>query len=77
MSMKVRQHKDVLRIDLPIEKPVPSKSGKTIVLASTHGLKKTGVRYKHLDIILVASAFVFSQPKPRRKSADSEADEAF
>jgi hypothetical protein len=66
MSIKVRQRGDVLKIYLPLEKPARSKSGKTTLVASTHGVKRTGVRYQGLEIVLVANAFVY----PSKKALD-------
>jgi len=52
-----------LKIELPLEKPKPSKSGKTMVVASTHGVKTTEVRYKGRNIVVVANAFIYPSEK--------------
>ena len=49
-----------LVIRLPLQKPGPSKSsGKSLVIASTHGVLMTGARYRGKTIALVANAFVY------------------
>jgi hypothetical protein len=63
MALKVQQNGDVLKIELPLEKPKPSKSGKTMVVASTHGVKTTEVRYKGRKIVVVANAFIYPSEK--------------
>jgi hypothetical protein len=68
MALKVKQEGNVLKIELPLEKPVQSKSGKTTLVASTHGVITTSVRYKGRNIALVANAFVY----PKNKVSDSE-----
>jgi len=68
MALKVKQDGNILKIELPLEKPIRSKSGKTTLVASTHGVITTPVRYKGRNIALVANAFVY----PKRKVSDSE-----
>jgi hypothetical protein len=49
-----------LIIRLPLQKPVPSKaSGKTLVIASTHGVVTTAARHRGRPIVVVANAFVY------------------
>ena len=40
MALTVKRKGDVLRIELSLEKPQLSKSGKTMLVASSHGVKK-------------------------------------
>lgn len=54
--MKVRIEKDTLFIELPIE-TYTSTSGKSLVVASTHGNKQTGVQYKGKGIVLGVNAY--------------------
>lgn len=63
MALKVKQDGDVLKIELPLEKPRLSKSGKTMLVATTHGVKTTEIRCKGRRIAVVASAFFY----PRKK----------
>jgi hypothetical protein len=76
MSIKVRQRGNVLRIDLPMfEEPLESASGKSMVVASTRGVIKTGVRLQDRDVHFVASAFIYKRTKAsklRHRPEDSE-----
>jgi hypothetical protein len=55
---------ETLIIRLPLQKPVPSKSsGKTLVIASTHGVVTTTASYRGKQIIVVANAFVYPNPR--------------
>lgn len=70
MTLQVRQRGNVLRIELPLEEPTSSNSGKTMLVASTHGGKTTEVFYKGSRIVVNASAFIYpeaKQPKTARK----------
>ena len=42
--MKVSIEKDELVIRIPLQKPTPSKSGKTLVVATTGGFVQTDAR---------------------------------
>lgn len=66
MSLRVKQKGNLLRIELPLEEPRPSKSGKTMVVASTYGVKATGVHYEGRRIVVVASAFIYLKEKKKR-----------
>ena len=55
-----------LIIKLPLQQPVRSKSsGKTLVIASTHGTVTSSVRYDGKRIVVVANAWVY--PTKRRR----------
>jgi hypothetical protein len=71
MSLRVKLKGDVLRIELPLEKPHSSKSGKTMLVASTYGVKTTEVRYEGRKIVVVANAFIY----PKTKQEGSKTDE--
>jgi hypothetical protein len=63
-----------LIIRLQLQKPVPSKSsGKTLVIASTHGAVATEVRYRGKPIVVVANAFVYRTEKKVTHSAEQVA----
>jgi len=58
-----------LIIRLPLQKPTLSKSsGKTLVIASTHGVMRTTASYRGRQISVVANAFVY----PDRESEPEE-----
>jgi hypothetical protein len=56
--MNARIEDDNLVIELPLEKPHPSPTGKTLLVASTHGVQRTTARHKGKIISIVANAFV-------------------
>jgi hypothetical protein len=56
--MKVEMKDGNLIITMPLEKPTPSASGKTLVVASTHGNQKTGVEIDGKEIIVGVNAYI-------------------
>ena len=64
--MKVKSDGQTLKIYLPLEKARESKSGKTKVVASTHGVKTTEITYEGRKISVVASAFIYPAKEPRK-----------
>jgi len=48
-SAKIYVDKGVLKIELPLQEPTASASGKTFVVATTHGNKATDVQIKGPD----------------------------
>jgi hypothetical protein len=59
MEINVSREKNTLRIEVPIERPWLSKSGKTVLIASTHGSKMTSAKYKNRNILLLLNAFIY------------------
>jgi hypothetical protein len=59
MAMIVKREKNKLLIELPLEKPTPSKSGKSDVVASTHGVLTTAVQCKGKPLAVVVNAFIY------------------
>ena len=57
MEAKIVKGQLVLTIDLEKD-PKPSKSGKTLVVASSHGNVKTGVQYKGAEIVVGLNAYI-------------------
>ena len=57
--MKSRIENGNLVIELPLEKPRLSSTGKTLLVASTRGVKRTTAQFKGKAISVVANAFVF------------------
>ena len=66
MSIKVKHDGEMLKISLPLEKPHASKSGKTMLIASTYGVKTTAVEYEGRKIVVVANAFIYPKDKEKR-----------
>lgn len=56
--MKVEIKDGKLVIEIPLGVPRPSASGKTLVLASTHGNKATTAQYEGKPIIIGFNAYV-------------------
>jgi hypothetical protein len=75
MSIKAKLTDDVLKVYLPLCEPKVSKSGKSLVIASTMGPAGTGVEYQGQPVLLVANAIIRNpeyQPgktqKPQKKT---------
>ena len=57
MNVKVDEKANKIVIELPLC-PAPSKSGKTTVIASTHGNTHTGQQFKGKEVVLGVNAYV-------------------
>jgi hypothetical protein len=56
MDVKIKDGN--LIITIPMQKPTPSASGKTLVVASTYGNQKTGVEVDGKELILGLNAYI-------------------
>lgn len=56
--MKVEIKAGVLHIQIPLQEPVASASGKTLVVATTHGNQPSGVQIDGKDLILGVNAYI-------------------
>ena len=56
--MKVTIEKNELVIRLPLQTPTPSTSGKTLVVASTHGNKETTAMVNGKPITVGVNAYI-------------------
>jgi hypothetical protein len=65
-DLTVNREGDMLVIRIPIGKPTPSASGKTLVVASTRGNQKTGVQIEGKDLYLGVNAYVYAEAKAAR-----------
>jgi hypothetical protein len=74
MSLKVTRENNKLKIELPLERATPSKSGKTLLVASTRGLITTDVKFKGKPIVLVLNAFIYPQGQNQRSQAGATRD---
>jgi hypothetical protein len=54
---------DTLVIRIPIQTPTPSSSGKTLVVASTHGNQRAGIQIDGKDVFVGVNAYVYAEPK--------------
>lgn len=68
MAIIVTREKNKLRIELPLETPTPSKSGKSDVVASSRGVVMTAVRYKGKPLAVVVNAFVYRDRESRKQA---------
>ena len=82
--MAVRIKNGKLLIELPLEKPRRSATGKTLLIASTHGVQNSNTEYKGKTVSCVANAFIFpderlgsgsAQTSRRQEETDEEEDE--
>jgi hypothetical protein len=74
ISVELDKKKKLLTIRLPLEKPRPSASGKTMLIASTEGLKTGEATYSGHAVTVVANAFFYTEPRQagRHKSNPTE-----
>jgi hypothetical protein len=56
--MKVTVKDNVLTIEIPMGTPAPSASGKTLVVASTHGNVKTDVMIQGKPVTIGLNAYI-------------------
>jgi hypothetical protein len=76
MSVELDKKKKLLTIRLPLEKPWPSASGKTMLIASTRGLKTGDATYSGHPVSVVANAFFYLTPSPPERSKSKAAAHA-
>jgi hypothetical protein len=63
--LNVTREGDMLVIRIPIQAPAPSSSGKTLVVASTHGNQRSGIQIEGKDVFVGVNAYVYAEPKRR------------
>jgi hypothetical protein len=70
ISVELDKSQRMLIIKLPLEKPRPSASGKTTLIASSRGLTTGSAKYGGRPVVVVASAFVYpdQQAKPTKQT---------
>lgn len=56
--MKAKIEKNVLHIEIELQKPSPSSSGKTLVVASTHGNQVTDLLIDGKPVTIGLNAYV-------------------
>lgn len=61
-NMKVSIIGDRLLISLPLQKPTPSKSGKSLVVASSRGTKKVKIKIRGRRLRVNAIAYTKNGP---------------
>ena len=58
MAMKVEIKGNILYIEIDMEKPTPSSSGKTLVVASTHGNTVTTAQVNGKPVTIGLNAYI-------------------
>jgi len=71
LSVKLDKMKKHVVITLPMERPRPSASGKSLVLATSRGCKSGEAVYRGKPIAITANAFIFVD-QPMKPSATSK-----
>jgi hypothetical protein len=68
MELKIRKGNVV--IELPLEKPRRSASGKTRVVASSYGVQRSTTRIGGKIVCAIANAFVYAEsPKEKKEKS--------
>jgi hypothetical protein len=65
-----------LVISVPMETPTPSASGKTLIVASSHGIRSSTIKVDGKDVCVVANAFIYAdsvEEQPRKILAQRSA----
>jgi hypothetical protein len=68
VTVKAKLKNDRLIISLKLKTPELSRSGKTLVIASSHGVQKCAAQFEGKDILVNANAFVRSLETQDSKS---------
>jgi len=59
-----------LIIEIETTEPTPSNSGKTLLVATTHGGKVIDSEYKGKEVTLSVNAYISPKPRPFRPNAE-------
>ena len=68
MDVKIRKGNVV--IELPLEEPRPSASGKTRVIASSYGVQQSTARFDGKIVCVTANAFVYTDSSKGKKKSE-------
>ena len=69
--MKVKIVKGHVMIILPVQTPTPSASGKTMIVASSHGVKRSAVTLEGKVLCVNVNAFVYRSNVDQRDEKKS------
>jgi hypothetical protein len=68
ITTKINHKKSTITITMPLQKATPSKSsGKTLVVASTHGCRTTEARHSNRPIVITANCFIYAANRSEGK----------
>jgi hypothetical protein len=59
LAVKIDKKSGNIVIELPLEKPRRSASGKSLLLASSHGCHSGEATFRGYPVVVAASAFIF------------------
>ena|SRR6267154_2636742 len=48
-----------LLIKVPLQEPRCSSTGKTMIIASTHGVKRTTAQFREMEVSITLNAFIY------------------
>jgi hypothetical protein len=74
-NMKVTKKKRRLIIDLPLKEPRASVSGKTLVVASSRGVRTTDVKIDGKVLCVSANAFFYPEKEEDNGAAANDSTE--
>jgi hypothetical protein len=73
VTVQIDRSKQTLTVTMSLEKAHPSKSsGKTLVIASTHGCQVTDARRLGRAVVVTANAFIYSDKRDRTETRETE-----
>ena len=61
--MKVKKRGQELVITIPLEKPKPSTSGRTLLVCSSRGVRPVGVSVEGKTLYLVLNGFIYPEER--------------
>ena len=61
--MKVTKRGQELVITIPLERPKPSKSGRTLLVCSSRGVRPVGVSVEGKTLYLVLNGFIYPEER--------------
>jgi hypothetical protein len=61
--MKAKLQGKKLIIELPLQTPKPSASGKTTVVATSHGVQRSGAKVDGRTVCVTANAFCYPEER--------------
>jgi len=73
VTVQIDRSKQTLTVTMPLEKARPSRSsGKTLVIASTHGCQVSDARRLGRAVVVTANAFIYSHKRDPTETRETE-----
>lgn len=73
VQVAINKHEKTLTITMPLQSARRSASGKTLVIASTHGSQVTDLKRLGRPIVVTANAFVYGDKFPKQITSSETA----